>query len=532
MDRRGFFRWVGALVLTSPALTALVASCTRASETLTGAQPVSSTTSNVPPSSSGAPATLRWHELASELRGRLVRRGAPGYPVARLGFNPRFDDVRPRAVVMASSADDVSRTILFARDHDLPFVARCGGHSYGGYSLSNGIVIDVSAMANVKPSPSAGAATIGAGANVIDVAAGLAPSGAVLPTGTCATVGISGLTMGGGQGVIGRRFGLTCDSLRAATVVLADGSIVTCDASTDTDLFWGLRGAGGGNLGVVTSFTFATRPLSQVTAFAMSWPWSDAEEVLGAWQSWGPGAPPALWSSCRLRWLPGTGPAVSVSGAWSDTPSGLIPHLDGLASSTPNPPSRSTLTMSPLDAAKYFAECSSYSIDECRLAIKGGRLSREGSLAKSDFFDRAISPEVMRAVLGRIEARGATDALASRGGGVLFDAWGGEIATVAPDAMAFPHRRARFLAQEFVTLDPTIPDEDLEANRRWLASLWRAFRPAASGYAYVNYIDPELPGWLNAYYGENLARLVEVKRRYDPDDAFRFPQSIPTTMPA
>jgi hypothetical protein len=115
---------------------------------------------------------------------------------------------------------------------------------------------------------------------------------------------------------------------------------------------------------------------------------------------------------------------------------------------------------------------------------------------------------------------------------VLFDAWGGRIAAVAPDATAFPHREAAFLAQEFVTFHGPITDATLAANDRWLTTLWRALRPAASGFAYVNYIDPELRGWLHAYYGDNLTRLVDAKRRYDPDDVFRFAQSIPTTMPA
>ena len=188
--------------------------------------------------------------------------------------------------------------------------------------------------------------------------------------------------------------------------------------------------------------------------------------------------------------------------------------------------------MSPLDAARYFAGCSSYSIDDCRLTEQGGRLTREGSLARSDFFDRSIDADVVRAALGLIEGRGATTALAAQTGGVLFDAWGGTIADVAPDATAFPHRSARFLAQEFVTFHGPITDATLGTNRHWLTTLWRAFRPAASGAAYVNYIDPDLRGWLRAYYGDNLARLIDVKRRFDPDDAFRFAQSIPTTRPA
>jgi hypothetical protein len=367
---------------------------------------------------------------------------------------------------------------------------------------------------------------------VIDVAAGVAATGAVIPVGTCATVGISGLTLGGGQGVVGRRFGLTCDSLRSATVVLADGRIVTCDAANESDLFWALRGAGGGNFGVVTSFTFSSHALTGITAFSLSWPWSDAEDVVAAWQTWGPGAPAALWSSCRVRWIPGTGPTVSVSGAWSGPASGLASHLDELAAASRHAPSRSTVTMSPLDAARYFAGCSSYSIDECRLTEQGGRLAREGSLAKSDFFDRAIGAAVARAALDLIDSRGSAPALAPQTAGVLFDAWGGRIAAVAPDATAFPHREAAFLAQEFVTFHGPITDATLAANDRWLTTLWRALRPAASGFAYVNYIDPELRGWLHAYYGDNLTRLVDAKRRYDPDDVFRFAQSIPTTMPA
>ncbi|TMK37027.1 MAG: FAD-binding oxidoreductase [Actinobacteria bacterium] len=525
MDRRGFLRRAGGLILASPPLAALVGACTRATSTstpTTSAPPTTPTTS-VPP---GIP----WDDLAAGLHGRLIRPGTPSYPGARLAYDPRFDDIRPRAIVMANTAGDVARTILFARDHSLAFAARCGGHSYGGYSLSDGIVIDSSEMATIRTG--AGTAMIGAGAKVIDVAAGLAAAGAVIPVGTCATVGISGLTLGGGQGIVGRRFGLTCDSLRAATVVLADGRIVTCDASTDADLFWALRGAGGGNLGVVTSFTFVSHPLNAITAFSMSWPWSDAADVVAAWQTWGPSVPAPLWSSCRLRWIPGSGPSVSVSGAWSSAASELARHLDELASASRHAPSRSTVTMSPLDAARYFAGCSSYSIEDCRLTEQGGRLTREGSLAKSDFFDRSIDADVVRAALALIEGRGATTALAAQTAGVLFDAWGGTITDVAPDGTAFPHRGARFLGQEFVTFHGPITDATLGTNRGWLTNLWRAFRPAASGAAYVNYIDPELRDWLRAYYGDNLARLVDVKRRYDPDDAFRFAQSIPTTLPS
>jgi FAD/FMN-containing dehydrogenase len=441
-----------------------------------------------------------------------------------------FDDVRPRAIVRVASTRDVARTIAFARDHGLRFAARSGGHSYAGYSLSNGIVIDVSVLDRVTADPAAKRATIGSGASLMQVTNGLAPDGLMVPGGTCATVGIAGLTLGGGQGVTGRRFGLTCDSLEAATVVLADGTVVRCDANRHDDLFWGLRGGGGGNLGVVTSFTFAAHPLTHLTICSLSWLWSQAAQVIRAWSDWAPSAPNDLWSSLRLRWIPGSGPQVSMIGAWSGSPSGLAKVLDELTASVP-PVTRSTSTLPYLDVAKLYAGCAGRSADECSLQIHGGTLPRQASLAKSDFFDHRIAPGDVDEMLGRIEAR-STAALRSSAGGAILDSWGGRIAQPGSHATAFPHRQARFLAQEFVTFSSVPNDTMLSANRRWLTSLWQTLRGSASGAAYVNYIDPELDGWARAYYGDNLDRLVDVKRRYDPDDAFRFAQSVPTTLPA
>ncbi|HJX06921.1 MAG TPA: FAD-binding oxidoreductase [Actinomycetota bacterium] len=471
-----------------------------------------------------------WHRLAASLDGNVIRPGTPGYPTARLAYDPLFDDVRPRAIVRVASTRDVARTIAFARDHGLRSTARSGGHSYGGYSLSDGIVIDVTTLDHVSPEPAARRATIGSGASLMQVASGLAPDGLVVPGGTCATVGIAGLTLGGGQGVTGRRFGLTCDSLEAATIVLADGTVVRCDANRHDDLFWGLRGGGGGNLGVVTSFTFAAHPLIHLTICSLSWRWSQAANVIRAWADWAPAAPHDLWSSLRLRWIPGSGPQVSMIGTWSGAPSALAKVLDDLTSAVP-PTTRSTSTLPYLDVAKLYAGCAGQSTDDCSLQIHGGTLPRQASLAKSDFFDHRISSADVDAMLGRIEAR-STSALRSSSGGVIFDSWGGRIAELGSHATAFPHRRARFLAQEFVTFSSVPDGATLTANRRWLTSLWRTLRNSASGAAYVNYIDPELHGWARAYYGDNLDRLVTVKRRYDPDDVFRFPQSVPETVPA
>ena len=503
-------------------MSAFAAACTAASGGSTSATPAPSFTTAAARTNGTA-----WHRLAASLDGDLIRPGSSTYPTARLAYDPLFDDIRPRAIVQVASTRDVARTIAFARDHGFRFAARSGGHSYAGYSSSNGIVIDVSRLDRVTADPATKRARVGSGASLMQVANALAPDGLVVPGGTCATVGIAGLTMGGGQGVTGRRFGLTCDSLEGATVVLADGSVVQCDATRHDDLFWALRGGGGGNFGVVTSFTFAAHPLTHLTICSLSWRWSAAAHVLRAWSDWAPSAPHDLWASLRFRNIPGSGPQVSMIGTWSGSPSGLTPVLNHLTSAVP-PVSTSTSTLPYLDVAKLYAGCAGHTADECSLKIHGGTLPRQASLAKSDFFDHRISTADVDAMLGRIEARSAP-ALKGSSGGVIFDSWGGQIAQLGDHATAFPHRQARFLAQEFVTFSSVPDDATLTANRTWLTSLWRSLRGSASGAAYVNYIDPDLKGWKQAYYGANLDRLVRVKHRYDPNDVFRFAQSVPTT---
>jgi hypothetical protein len=528
LPRRSFLRrtgWALAAVSAAPVLDACTSSTVSSSAT-----PSSTTPTGVSSSVTPAPRPT-WASLEAKLSGRLIRPGSPAYPNARLEYDPRFDVIRPQAIVMAANASDVASSIAFARERGIAFAARCGGHSYGGYSVCDGLVIDVAPMATVR-TRSEGTATVGAGATLIDVAAGLAPSGRVVPGGTCGSVGIAGLTLGGGQGVTGRRFGLTCDRLRAATVVTADGRVLTCDDSTNADLFWALRGGGGGNFGVVTSFTFDTHALDRITLFGLSWPWSRAADVLDAWQATAPAAPAESWSSCRVRWVPSTGASISVGGAWTGAPSGLASVIDGFVANVgAAPTTRTAATTTYLDAALSLAGCSGRSVPQCRLTTKSpaGVLPRQASLARSDFLDRPMAGSVRDRLLALVEARGADPALSQQAGGVLLDAWGGAIADADPAATALPHRSASFLAQEFVTFQTALSDDLVTTNRSWLDRLWTSLRPAVSGFAYVNYIDPSLGGWEHAYYGDNLPRLMRVKRTYDPDDAFRFAQSIPTS---
>jgi FAD/FMN-containing dehydrogenase len=342
---------------------------------------------------------------------------------------------------------------------------------------------------------------------------------------------VSGLALGGGQGVIGRKFGLTCDAVTQIDIVTADGRAFTCDEGNDADLLWANRGGGGGNFGVVTNFVFRPHALTLLTLFALRWPWDAAADVMSAWQAWGPTAPDELWSDCHLIGS-ASGSTVSVNGAYVGTAGGLTPLLTQLKASVGGTPEHSGVqTLSYLDTALLEAGCSGWSVDQCRLPSQGpaGRLGREASIAKSDYFDAGISSAAIAAMITVVEERSADPVLAASGGGVLFDAWGGVINRTAPSKTAFVHRTSQFLAQYFLSLPSGASSATLSKNHAWLQDLYASIHPDASGFAYQNYIDPDLEGWERAYYGSNLPELRRIKKFYDLDNVFRFRQSIPPT---
>jgi FAD/FMN-containing dehydrogenase len=209
--------------------------------------------------------------------------------------------------------------------------------------VENGVVLDLRNMREVRVDRQAATATIGAGAQLIDVYAGLAAHGVTVPAGSCPSVGIGGHALWGGMGLAGRAFGLATDNIQAVELVSADGTIRHVDGRSDPDLLWGLRGAGGGNFGVVTSFRLAVHPLPASAAwFFVSWPWSDASDAIAAWQSWAPHARDELTSILHLDAGGGTS-AVSVS---DHIPP--VPATDRISESPRVSPSRSWPFTQPL----------------------------------------------------------------------------------------------------------------------------------------------------------------------------------------
>ncbi|MBV2356808.1 FAD-binding oxidoreductase [Streptomyces sp. J2-1] len=524
MERRTFLSG-GAAVVAGAA----VAGCTPGTgdsggDGGPGASAGSAAATGTAPATTARAAAANWTALAHDLDGTLVRPGDAAWGTARQLYNTRFDSLRPAAVAYPAHTGDIRTLLSYARAHHVPVALRNGGHSYAGYSSGDGrLVLDVSRLNRVRVS--GGQAVVGAGAKLIDVYRGLAAQGATIPAGSCPTVGVSGLVLGGGHGVASRAYGLTCDSLTGATVITADGTQVGCDATTHPDLFWALRGAGNGNFGVVTELRFRTHPAPRAVTARLTWPWAKAAAVLAAWQQWGPDQPDEIWSSLHLENTPGGTPGISVACFSLGTHGELQNAVDRLAHGAgADARSVSLRGHGYEEAMEIYAGCSSFPAGaQCHLPGSTpnrnphGTLGRETYSARSDFFDRSLSPAGIRTLLRQIsDVRGG-------GGSIALTALGGAVNRVSPTATAFVHRRSRVLAQYLASWTAGTSGS---TARSWLTATHTALRPHASGAAYQNYTDPTLTTWRTAYYGDALPRLTQVKHRYDPDRFFSYAQGL------
>jgi len=480
------------------------------------------------PRATGSPGPADWTALGHDLSGPLIRPGDAAYTVSKRLFDPRFDSLRPAGIAYCRNPHDVATCLAFVRTFGVPVAARCGGHSYAGWSSSSGLIIDVTRMAGVNVSGNT--ATVGAGTRLIDFYNGLAAHGRAVPGGSCPTVGIAGLTLGGGVGVVSRAYGLTSDNVQSLQIVTADGQVRTCNSSQNSDLFWACRGGGGGNFGVVTSFTFTTHPAGEIVLFFLSWPWSQAARVISAWQSWAPHAPDALWSNVHLVAAPGGSvPAIEVGGTYLGSISAAAAQLEKLYAAAGSQPSSPFMeTTSWLHAMLVEAGCASLTVNECHLPTQNpaGQLSRASEYAKSDFFTTPLSSHGIGTLLAGVESFQQVAGAPGASGGIAFDALGGAVNRVAPGATAFVHRNALFQAQYTTTWPVGSSAAAVARQHAWQQSFWQSMRPFASGQAYQNYIDPALTNWRQAYYGANFTRLTQVKAKYDPGRVFRFPQAV------
>ncbi len=449
--------------------------------------------------------------LARKLSGPLITPDQPGYHLARRSFNPLFDNRTPAAIAQCRRIEDVQACVSTAAAARAPIAARSGGHSYPGYSTPDGaLIVDLSAMSSVEVNAN-GTAVIGGGARLIDVYTSLAGAGRCLPAGSCPSVGIAGLTLGGGIGVLSRKYGLTCDRLLSATVVTADGTARTVSASAQPDLFWALRGGGGGNFGIVTSFTFDTVPAPQLTVFQLDFPAGSVPDVLGGWQQWIINMPDELWSKCNI--IGGSPPSGTVIGCYVGPATGLNPLLADLTFRIGNlqPTLRTVAEHDCLNAMRYFAGCSDKSTTECHDQASGPQWNREAFVATSRIVTEPVTDPGQ--IVSVFDGRRVI---------AMVDGLRGAVGRVRSADTAFPHRGA--LATMQIYLGTSLAERAAAASS--MAQMRDQLTGIVGGGAYVNYLDAGMPNWAQAYYADNLTRLRQVAQRYDPDRLFTFPQAI------
>jgi FAD/FMN-containing dehydrogenase len=450
--------------------------------------------------------------------GEVLVAGSAGYESARRSQIARFDGVRPRVIVRCRTSEEVAQAIAFARREGLPLALRSGGHCFAGRSTTTGVIIDVSGMGAVSVTDDTVA--VEAGARLADVYDALAAHGRTIAAGCGPTVGIAGLTLGGGLGILGRSHGLTADQLVAARVVLADGRIVDCDAHRHEDLFWALRGAGGGQFGAVTELILRTLPAPRATAFHLVWPWTGAAAVVAAWQTFAPEAPDRVAASLLVRApadrdLP---PTVTVFGAVLDNESAARAVLEGLVARVGTAPTKANYVAGPYrEIKRHLTEYDVGSGERRPVEREPGH-----SYSKSEFFARGLPADAIAALLARF-----ADERRPQEARVLdFTPWAGAYNRVPTAATAFAHRAERFLLKQEVVVDPDGSDAERQPARNWLSRSWALVHPWGSGGVYPNFPDPQLEGWARAYHGANLDRLMRVKASYDRGNVFRFTQSI------
>jgi FAD/FMN-containing dehydrogenase len=424
-------------------------------------------------------------------------------------FNTRFDGVVPLAVGRPVDARDVRAALRFTVSRGVQVRARSGGHSYAGYStLSDGVVLDLRRLSSIRVDQRNRTATIGAGSQLIDVSGALARKGATLPAGSCPSVGIAGVTLGGGFGLAGRSLGLTLDNLLAVQMVTADGELRTVDAQTDPDLFWALRGGGGGNFGIVTDFVFRVHPMPKsATYFEVEWPWSSANEAIEAWQAWAPHARDEVTAILHLN--AGTPPSITTNGQFLGSAQS-VPRLVRSLLDVPGAQLAMNIEKPYFTLQLILAGCSHIGAPACHTVgtSSRGALPRETFNAKSDYVAEPLSAAGRAAMIAAAESSGA--------GSLLCDAYGGAINRIAPDATAFIHRDPLFCIQYY----------GAGATSAWIDQASTRMRPYVSGMAYQNYIDPTLHDWEHAYYGRHLPRLEATRSRVDPHHYFNFPQAV------
>jgi FAD/FMN-containing dehydrogenase len=449
--------------------------------------PSATSASQNPPKASGP---QDWTALDNAIDGHVILPSNPDYAAAKSLFNTRFDDSTPAAVVTPQSTADVQKAVEFAARNDIKVAVRSGGHSYIGTSAADSTMVVDLRQLHGEPTYDHGLVTVPAAAQLDSVQTALATQGLSIPSGSCPTVGIAGLTLGGGLGSDARRSGLTCDALASAVVVLPSGEAINASADEHADVFWALRGGGGGNVGVVTSFTFRTFPVADRDVVTMVFPEGATAPAILGWHDWIQSADRAIWGMVNITVSGGSTGCTIVLATPAGDGQGRASDLSAAAGV--QPASITTRTLNRMDFVHYFEGSSQAT--QPRAFVAGsdiiGEMTREA--AESIVAAKSAWPH---------DAGSAT---------AVIESLSGAVADLDSGDTAFPWRRQAACVQWYT--EPASPAA-IETANRWLTTAHAAVQAHSVG-RYVNYAEPDTSP--SRYFGANLERLVAVRQKYDP----------------
>lgn len=455
--------------------------------------------------SRGRNGELRLHESSVEafrrrLSGCLVRPGDHGYDAARAVWNGMIDR-HPALIAYCANREDVIEAVAFARTTGILTAVRSGGHNVAGSSVCDGgLVIDLSRMKDVTVDPESRTARAEGGALLADLDAATQVHGLATTTGVNSDTGLIGLTLGGGIGRLGRKHGLSCDNMLSAEIVTADGRVRNASVDENAELFWGLRG-GGGNFGIVTAITYRLHPLGPtVLAGSLVYEWHRVHDALRIYSEFSAAAPDPICMDAALLTMPDGKHGFAISAFYG------------------GPVDEGERLLRPLRKALVTVEDRIGPVSYVQLQKAGDASFPRGHRFywKAQFL-REVTESAANALIDRFPS------VPSASSFFVFQQVGGAISRVRPAATAYANRGAAY--DSFPVSIWTDPAAD-EANIAWAREMYTALRPFAIDGVYVNNLGDEGHDRVKAAYGENYARLVALKRKYDPDNLFRLNQNI------
>ena len=434
----------------------------------------------------------------------LLRPGDPRYEQSQPVYNLRTS-LRPSIRALCLTPTGLRRLIDLARERQIPFALRSGGHSFEGLSQSQSLAIDVRPLNATRFDSASQALNVGAGASLGEIYRAAAKVGMCFPAGSCPTVGSAGHIQGGGYGLLSRALGLASDSMIGADIVDAQGQLKTITKETDPNLHWALSGGGGGTFGAVAGFQLRLHPIGCVLTFTQGFvlPLTQAIQVVAAWQSWAPNAPTEITSILKIQ-SPSSGRvSLRLAGQSIGQPAQLLAELQRFAQAAGQTISANIIGGSFFEAMDRFSG--------------GWNYESKFSKGKSDFVFKPLTNPAIDTLLRGVLSLPPYNMI------VICDSYGGAIRNKRNDESAFAFRDALYCMQYYSSWqNPAQTAQRLTQIR----SVYDAMRPHVPGFAYVNYCDLDIKDWQRAYWSSNAQRLRQIKTATDPKNLFRHAQSV------